>query len=81
MYYDECSCFFFCSKNYKIDYKYFLHLPEIKSGPDQVSGMGLFVKIVNRSITLLFLLEVPSRMFEYASAVSVTATPLTYGCL
>ena len=36
------------------DYKNFLDLPEIKSGPDQVSGMGLFVKIINRSITFLF---------------------------
>ena len=44
-------------KIYKINlsnYKNFVHLPEIKSGPDQVSGVRLFVKIVNRSITLLF---------------------------
>ena len=48
------------------NYKIFLHLPEIKSGADQVYGMGLFVKIVNRSRWFLFLQEVLSWVFEYA---------------
>ena len=74
---------FLFKKNYKIDlsnYKNFLHLPEIKSGPDQVSGMGLFVRIVHKSITLLFSQEVPFLVFEYASSVSATIS-LIYGCL
>ena len=44
---------------------------------DQVSGLGLFVKIVNRSITLLFLQEVPFLVFEYSSSMSATAISLT----
>ena len=66
---------------YKIDlsnYKNYLHLLEIKSGPDQVPVMALFTKIVNRSITLLFLQDVPSWMSEYSSSVSATAVSLTY---
>ena len=43
--------------------------------------VGLFVKIVNRSITLLFSQEVQSGMFGYASSVSATAISLTCGCL
>ena len=68
--------FAFVYKNYKIylsNYKNFLHLPEIKSGPEQVSRMGLFIKVVNRSVTLLFLQDVPPSVFEYASSVSATA--------
>ena len=56
-------------KNYKIDLsndKNFAHFPEIKSRPSQVSGMGLFLKIVHRSITLLLSQEVPFWVFEYA---------------
>ena len=59
----------------------FFYIQEIKSGPDEVSGMGLFVTIVNRSITLLFSQEVPSWELEYASSVSVTAISWMYGCL
>ena len=44
-------------------------------------AMGIFVKIVNRSITLLFSQEVMRWMFEYASSVSVTAISVRYGCL
>ena len=46
----------------------------------QVSGMGLYVKIVcNTSITLLFSQEVPC--LNMLSGVSATAISLTYGCL
>ena len=34
-----------------------------------MSGLGLFLKIVNRSITLLFLQEIPFLVFEYASSM------------
>ena len=43
--------------------------------------MKLFVKAVGRSTTLLFSLEVPSWVFEYASSVSANGISLTYGCL
>ena len=61
---------FLFKKNYKNDlsnFKNFLHLPAIKSGPGiKCLGMGLFVKIVNRSITLLFSQEVLSLVVGYA---------------
>ena len=42
--------------------------------------MELFVKIVNRSITLLFLQEVPFLVLKYASSMSATAISLTRSC-
>ena len=56
-----------------------MHLPEIRAW-DQVSGMELFVKIVSRSITLLFLQEVPFLVLEYASSMSATVISLTCNC-
>ena len=40
---------------------------------DQVPRMGLFVEIVNISVTLLFLQEVPFLVFDYALSMSATA--------
>ena len=53
----------------------------MKSRPDQVFGKKFFVKIVNGSITLLYLQEFPSWAFKYALPVSATAISLTYDCL
>ena len=47
----------------------------------EVPGMGHFVKIVNRSITLLFLQEASSLVFEYARSMSATAISLKYSYL
>ena len=67
--YGEHSIFVFQKKKkYEIDlsnYNFFFLFPEINPGPVQVSGIGLFVKIVTRSITSLFLLKYPS-VLEYA---------------
>ena len=49
--------------------KNFVHLPQIKPRPPQVSEIGLFVKIVNRSITLLFLQEVTLGVWIYFVSV------------
>ena len=39
-------------------------------------GMELFVEIINRSITLQFLQEVPFLVFEYALSMSATASDM-----
>ena len=49
--------------------KNFVHLQQTKPRPAQVSGIGLFVKIVNRSITLLFSQEVTLGVWIYFVSV------------